>query len=144
MQPRERGYKVERPVLDADLRDLARQNGVRVLEGRAATRVEAGVDGIGSRCLVVATGKWTGSRIVSAVVEDSLPATVALSAILENAGAADATVIEAVAEGWLWWLPMRSGRVCVSLFCDLAELRARGRESLWRSALAEARGPART
>jgi len=52
-------------------------------------------------------------------------------------------VIEAVREGWLWWLSLRDGSASVTLFADRDEVKERGRDELWRTAIAAAIGPAR-
>ena len=120
----------ERDVLDRELVEAARGLGVDVVE---APRSEA-------RERVIATGRGPidGARIVS-----SLPRTIALAARVPAGPDSNAAVIEAVAHGWLWWLPLATGEASLTLFADLAEMEARGRDTVWSEALEEAHGPAR-
>jgi flavin-dependent dehydrogenase len=131
----QRGLKVDRDVFDRELREWARARGARVLEGNEAIRAD-------SKCLVAATGKAVGEPFTTRV-ESELPGMVALSADVVPPRDTDATVIEALPEGWLWWLPLRDGGVRATLFVDQGELRERGADDLWQAALSHALGVAR-
>lgn len=128
------GFKVVRRELDSILMDRATDAGVRWTD-------HAGVEA--ATIEILATGKSAvGSR--DSRVVDALPATVALwTRVDPPPGWADATVIEAVPEGWWWWLPLSDGRASVALLCDAAELSGTGRSALWASARRHAVGPAR-
>lgn len=150
----DRGLKVDRDVFDRELREWARERGARVLEGATlggSLEMTDGVDvelerggtlRIHAECVVAATGKAVGEPFATRV-ETQLPGMVALSADVTAPRDTDATVIEALPEGWLWWLPLRTGGVRATLFVDKGELRARGADELWRSALGHAIGVAR-
>lgn len=152
----ERGFKVERATFDRELREMARQRGVRVIEGASALApLEAGdvrialADGneaMYRTCVAVAAcGRNMSDSLASAEIEEELPAMLAFTArITRPREAADATVIEAVSEGWLWWLPLSNGSVAVTLFADRDEVKERGQEEVWQSALHAAIGPARS
>lgn len=161
MSPREgaeRGFQVERSLFDAALRDWARRQGATVLDrhrvsgrlpedgtGEIQIRQEdGGPIEVHADSLVVTTGRNRPSSLVDTDVEVTGPETVAISTVgVGEKEFLDATVIEAVAEGWLWWLPLRSGRVCLSTFLDGSEYRQSGR-ALLESALDHAVGPATT
>ena len=150
-----RGRQVRRSALDATLRARAVEVGVHVIEVARiegavrngepvhaltqegeAVRVEAAV-------VACATGRMTPSSLVDHEVEAELPATICVHAHAEDADKDRAgSVIEAVREGWLWWLPSTGGGANLALFADAEEVRERGREEVWQSALAGARGPA--
>jgi hypothetical protein len=51
-------------------------------------------------------------------------------------------VVEAVRDGWLWWIPRGDGSASTGVFVDGGELRRCGLRELLRSALGSARGPA--
>ena len=123
-----RGLQVERRAFDEALRERAR-----------AVRVDGEATSCRGRVVVVATG-----RSAPASIEAELPATLAFTARIDRPGAgARASVIEAVREGWLWWLALRTGGAAVTLFADREEVRETGREELWRRATGAALGPAR-
>lgn len=151
----DRGRQVRRGAFDAALRTFAAGEGVEVIEvarvegplavgepmrveskDRSALLVEAEV-------VVCATGRMTPSSLVEQEVEAELPGTVCLSARAHDAThQLDGSLIEAVAEGWLWWLPCLGGGANLALFADAGELKARGRKDLWMKALAGSCGPA--
>ena len=154
----ERGFKVERGLFDSALRDWARRQGAIVLdrhrvsnplpaegEGTTSIRREDGESiEIHAHTLVVATGRGRPSSLLDTDVEITGAETVAISRVgTGDPKYLDASVIEAVAEGWLWWLPLRSGRVCLSTFLDGWEYRKVGRDLL-ESAQGHAVGPAAT
>jgi len=140
-----RPLQVERARFDALLRDWAVAGGVRIVQGRVrelggatGSPCAVGDERISARVTVAATGRSAAGVAVADIREELAP-TLALSAALDVRGAA--AVIEAVPEGWLWWLPGRAG-VCLSLFADREEVRARGKQVVWEAALSAAVGPA--
>lgn len=144
------GSKVDRERFDELLRERAADAGAELFDGwrvggeqaqDGAVRLidEAGRERVlRTRELVNATGTSSESRSARA-----LPATFAIWGLARGHAHLDATLIEAVAEGWIWWLPLASGEVCVTLFADREELRERGVQELFSGALEGARGPAR-
>lgn len=169
LAPKERGYKLERDRFDAALRALAVERGVELVADASArapwcaprVRVELdrerrAVDELSraaaggtelafdARVVVAAAGRTMPESLVDARVVRELPATIALNARVPDAGAfADATSIEAVAEGWWWWIPLAAGGASVTLFVDKDELAEKGRDAAWRSAREHALGPCR-
>ena len=129
------GWKVPRPDLERDLRERAAAVGVVVLAASGAAPK--------ARREILATGKHgPRSPTLPTRFEDVLPTTVALwTSVRATPEFADATVIEAVPPGWLWWLPLRGGGAAVTLFCDAGEVRTLGKDVLWREALSSAVGP---
>lgn len=152
----ERGFKVDRPTFDAELRAFAATRGARVREDLRVVgplddpdgiriSAEGGEERIRARTTLCATGRSTTETLAHTTVTQELVPTLALSTRASNLGEyADATVIEAVREGWLWWLPSKRGDASLTLFADRDEVTERGREDVFRSALAGALGPART
>ena len=153
-----RGYKVERDVFDRDLRAIAKGMGAQVFDrhivrGRLPIDAEAplrlcGPDGserpIAATVVVVAGGKSVSPHLLDLELVQQLPQTTALGCIADAAGAFEnATVVEAVGAGWLWWLPLRTGQVSIALFADTDEIRRTGAEALFREALASSAGPAK-
>lgn len=151
----ERGFQVERRTFDAALRERAARAGAQLVEvgqvtiderGREvhARTADAGELMIQTRAVIVATGRATPDSLAHLATVVELPATLALSTTLSvQHELAHTNVIEAVREGWLWWLPLADGRVELTLFCDREEERSVGREALWSAALRGAVGPAR-
>jgi flavin-dependent dehydrogenase len=151
----ERGFQVERRTFDAALRERAARAGAQLVEvgqvtiderGREvhARTADAGELMIQARAVIVATGRATPDSLAHLATVVELPATLALSTTLSvQHELAQTNVIEAVREGWLWWLPLADGRVELTLFCDREEERGAGREALWSAALRGAVGPAR-
>lgn len=151
-----RGYRIEREAFDRDLRQFAVQRGATLLEDwrvvdplreQAAWKL-SGPDGqerrVRAGIRVVSAGRPGGGE--SAVEPRDRPPieTCALSTVLEGDGEfEDATLVEAVREGWLWWLPLRGGRVGLTLFADLDEVKQRGRDKVFAASLSESLGPAR-
>ena len=165
----DRGFLVDRPTLDATLREFAVSRGVTLLDG-VAVRDSLPTPGngtvllhddsgctvsIATRTVVVTVGRSPLGGLLPVTTENELPATTALAAFVSTAStlttipssAADfaaATLVESVREGWLWWIPARGrdGRgTYVTLFADADEVRERGRESVFRSALDASRAP---
>jgi len=153
----ERGWRFRRPDLDLWLRDRARHTGVEVIEGARARGTLCPSGGgevlfeqngeslvVDARLIIAATGRSSGPPLLPVATRHRLPEMIALSAIVDCGDTdEDASVIEAVAEGWIWWLPFGDGRASVALFCDPSEVRARGREEVWKSALNQSQGAAR-
>jgi len=157
LQESERGWRFLRPQLDLWLRQEARRSGVQVMEGARVSGVLP-EDGCGevlvvsdgqtiafeAALVIAATGRSSGAPFLPVEVSERSPEMIALNAIVESpAELEDRSVIEAVAEGWIWWLPLGDGRVSLALFCDPLEVRKKGRLEVWRSALGAALGPAR-
>jgi flavin-dependent dehydrogenase len=148
------GLAIERSSFDPTLRAHAAACGAVVLARHvvrgplpAAGPVEvAGPGGrtvrVAARVVAVAAGRAAGSALAPVEVEAEAAATAALSFVGRGDPAfADAAVIEAVPEGWLWWLPLGGGLASVTAFLDLGELRRCGRARLTRAAFGHARGP---
>lgn len=150
-----RGKQVRRGLFDAALRARAAEAGANILEvskiegplrdGEPVRAQTVGGDTVQIKAAVIAcaTGRMTPSSLVAHEVEAELPATICIHARTEDTDRDRAgSVIEAVREGWLWWLPSTKGGANLALFADAEEVRERGREETWQSALASARGPA--
>lgn len=149
----ERGYRIDRSQFDRALRDFATERGVTLLEG---WRVEQPFDGEGPWTLLGPGGKRETVQATLRIATCGRPRreprssgdraieTCALWSVIE-AGSEyhDATLVEAVAEGWFWWLPLEDGRVCLSLFADLEQVKQCGPEELFRAALSGSIGPGR-
>ncbi len=154
----QRGWRFLRPALDRWLRARARDSGVEVMEATRATSPlpmtgsgevkleQAGqITTVAAGLVIAATGRASGSPLLPVEVVDRLPDMIAISSVVDGTPAdADASVVEAVAEGWIWWLPFADGRSSLALFCDPAEVRDRGRDAVWTSAMSAAVGPAAT
>lgn len=147
------GAKVAREVFDEHLREHALRRGAVIDEGGRVVaqgdrirleRADGTVEELAPRVRVCAVGR-TADAFVPCDLREDLPATLAVTLPAVAPGDfADATVIEAVRAGWLWWIPRSDGTVELTLFCDREELASTGREALLCEALASARGPART
>ena len=150
-----RGQQVQRGLFDAALRARAAEAGVQILEvskiegpirdGQPVHAQTMGGDRVRVEAAVVAcaTGRMTPGSLVDHEVEAELPSTICIHARAEDTDRDLAgSVIEAVGEGWLWWLPSTKGGANLALFADAEEVRERGREETWQSALASAHGPA--
>ncbi len=154
-----RGFKIQRQLFDSELRQLAVASGAvlwtdaspngrwvgpttEVLRSQTPHSVRA-------QLWVYATGRGTGPRQLDVTVERELTPTIALSSTVPadvfaaSTDAQDVTVVEAVREGWLWWLSLANGDAHLSLVCDRDEVRQQGRDTVWRRAVSSARGPAR-
>ncbi|MAE67922.1 MAG: hypothetical protein CMJ18_27020 [Phycisphaeraceae bacterium] len=132
-----RGFQVVRRDLDRALTQRAVAAGVELRSSGGGVHSAA--------VKVVATGKSAAPPAFGVSTADALPGTVALFAFGESvAEFSDATVIEAVPEGWWWWLPIRSGEVCITLFADAEDVANRGRAAVWASARRAGRGPSGT
>ena len=154
----ERGFKVVRELFDRDLRNIARSLSVDIYDtvrvrgplpetGSGTVEfvdLDRKVKKVSAPVIVAATGKVTSGSLLPLALEHQLPATLALSATVEKpSNSRDATVIESVPQGWLWWLPLQDGRVCLTLFADSDQVRHEGRDEVFRGALADSGGPAR-
>jgi len=154
LKEKDRGRQVRRGALDATLREQALLAGAHVVEvakidgpladgepvrGEAADGAPLHVE---AEVIACATGRMTPNSLAEHEVEADLPGTICISAHITAAEEdRDGSVIEAIKEGWLWWLPCIEGGANLALFADSEEVRERGREEVWRSALAGACGP---
>jgi flavin-dependent dehydrogenase len=152
----EEGLRVARGPFDAALRQWARGEGAVVLDnhrvlgplpatGGGSLRC-IGPDGdreLAARVLVVAIGRARLHALLPVAVLASGPDTAAFC-VLGGARAADCehSVIEAVADGWLWWMPLRAGGAAVAVFTDAAAAKVQGARALVTAMLASALGPA--
>ncbi|HLQ36830.1 MAG TPA: FAD-dependent monooxygenase [Planctomycetota bacterium] len=154
----QRGLRVVRRTLDAALRHWAGSCGAVVLDGAAvigalpdagtgsiAVRQQDGaVVAVDARLFAVATGRAASAQLLPSERVAAGPETAALCLVGDGSPEFhDAAVVEAVADGWLWWMPLSGGGACVALFSDVAELERRGHVRLGDELLAAARGPAR-
>jgi len=155
LRDEDRGRQLRRGSLDAALLERAGEAGALVVE---IARIDGPLtDGepvrgetkagtpflVETEVVACATGRMTPNSLVEHEVEAELPETLCISAnVPDPEGDRDGSVIEAVGEGWLWWLPCIGGGANLALFADSEEVRERGREEVWRSALAGACGPA--
>jgi len=145
-----RGWCFERTSFDSELRSQALAHGAQLIEGAvrgslaaAGTMVEPGTGAsIAARYVVAAGGRSASDALGGTAVEHEGPETLAFTARVDATPLPDASVIEAVREGWLWWLPSARGDASLTLFADREEVGLVGREALWRRALDGARGPA--
>jgi flavin-dependent dehydrogenase len=136
--PEARAFQVPRAAFAELLRARAVEAGAR-LEGAQGA---LGPDPCREAVVVCATGKSRRPGGRSAAIEGAR--TVALTGFAPRAGPfAEATVVEAVPWGWLWWLPLSTDRIALTLFADAEEARVRGPKQLFAAACAGARGPAR-
>lgn len=152
---RARGFKVERGVFDRALRAHVRSLGATVFdqhrvqhrlprEGHGTVLVTAH-DGPGiaieARSIVIAAGRGQHRALLDAEIECTGPATTTLSFTGDTEPPmGDATLVEAIGEGWLWWIPLQSGECCVAAMLDTEELTERGHDDLLRSAFDGALG----
>lgn len=151
------GFQVHRPTFDAALADRARDAGVRWIEGRAGSLESAAAPGaetvqitcdgnqstVTARQIVIATGRTGPGNLCPHQVVNCGPETIALSSDTSDTPTIDGgNGIEAVPQGWFWWIQQRDGGMTLSLFCDGAELRDKGSAQLWKEAIASSVGPA--
>lgn len=127
------GWKVDRPTFDTALRGQAEAAGARFAPGLP--------DPQETDRTILASGKHVPAGLSPRVIR-RMPETVALWCLADVSSWQDATIIEAVPEGWWWWLPLRTGATCITLFADAREIASRGKKAVWASARAHARGPA--
>ena len=154
----ERGFRVDRKKLDDDARAIAGSRGVFIVKdaqlepplnrepGVAQVLCDAGGQrhALRPRSIAVAAGRDLSARWLPLSLVRQLPETLALTAVFDaEPSEREAVFIEAVPEGWLWWLPRSDGRAALTLFCDLDECREVGEESLFDAARRAAAGPAR-
>ncbi len=154
LAPHERGFKVAREIFDRELRVHAVAAGARLINADVL-----GIDGVhrnvrvktlegreetlSAAVLVNALG-GRGATLSGEVIA-SLPETLALTALIDTAPSErDTTIIEAVPEGWLWWIPRTIGGAALTLMVDAAEARKVGAHQLFKNAVARSLGPART
>jgi halogenation protein CepH len=151
-----RGLRLPRAGLDAALRAHARACGADVfashvvsgpLAPQAAVEVKPAAGAMWSvraDLWVVAAGRTFPHTLARRQEVAAEPDTAAITLRARvRSTFVDANVIEAVPEGWSWWLPLRDASTSVTLFVDAAELHARGQAALVASMLQHARGPMR-
>lgn len=153
----QRGLQVERTQLDATLRAWAIAGGAHVLPQHALQPLGAhwvagntvkledarGPVEVRPEVVVVALGRSLRASLVPCELVARGPDTAAFALTGRgDAAFGDATVVEAVADGWLWWIPRGDGSASVGVFLDGGELRGRGLRDLLQAALDGARGPA--
>lgn len=156
----ERGFQVPRGAFDAALRQhVAAMPGVTLLGAhRVRTALPIDIDTSPSpvaiqataaggreytvrpRVLVVSAGRGhhralLGPHVHRVAAGSATTALAFHSPTRQRLG--DATLVEAVATGWLWWIPQRGGGACVAAFCDTAELQERGHAAVVADALAD-------
>lgn len=134
--------RLKRDAFDAALTFAAEAAGARVV--RHARMPE--FDGADARTIVVrATGSATWARgKPDATIVEQLPETVALTArTAVGDGPRDASIIEAVPQGWWWWLPLSDGDVLCTLVADAEEVRTASPAAVFASAVRASEGPAR-
>ncbi|MSR75500.1 MAG: hypothetical protein EXS14_08555 [Planctomycetes bacterium] len=152
MAPADRGFKVLREVLDHELRVMAVESGAKLLDATVQSidgatqsvrlRLTTGREQVLQAPIIVNALGARGARL-SARVCESLPAALALTAHIDDAGAgADITVVEAVREGWLWWMPRAIGGSVLTLMADADEVRQVGAKALFECARRGSCGPA--
>lgn len=154
----EPGWRLPRPAFERSLRARAAHAGVVVLEAHtvqgplpvAAGAARAiGTDGASVELRAELWAVACGRTFPAALVARECVAEAAPTAALHLRGAldprfADGNLIEAVAAGWWWYLPLADGTASLTLLADVGELQARGAKELVAAALAQARGPACT
>lgn len=153
LAPHERGFKVAREIFDRELRVHAVAAGARLVNAdvlaidgvKRAVRVrtiEGREETLSAQVLVNALG-GRGAGLSGDVIA-SLPETLALTALIDTATSnLDTTIIEAMPEGWLWWIPRAIGGAALTLMVDAAEARKVGAHQLMKQACARSLGPAR-
>lgn len=152
----EPGWRVPRPALERALRRWAAAQGATVWEQHTALGPLGGgslrlrrADGseveVAAPVCAVACGRSFPEQLVARRTLAEAPATAALHL---RGGLdprfADGNLIEAVAAGWFWYLPLADGTASLTLLADVDELQAVGTKTLLAQALAQALGPART
>jgi len=154
---RERGWRFLRPAFDLWLRGRAQEAGVEFISaGRAIGSIpstgqgvitiqgEQGPITVEATRIIAATGRSSCAPLLPVEIEDQLPPMIALSTVIDDLdGEKDTSIIEAVPQGWVWWLPFGDGRCNLALLCDPAQVRQRGAQELWAQAMACTAGPAR-
>ncbi|MBK8098603.1 MAG: tryptophan 7-halogenase [Planctomycetes bacterium] len=150
----EPGLRLHRPTFDAGLRRWAVDCGVVLLSscspaaplppsGRVRLRFAGGCFAdVEAGCVVVAAGRSGGPSPAPVLVAGPETAAfcVRTSAVPEFA---EAAVIEAVPDGWLWWIPAGDGSGVLSVLVDTAVVAAEGSRTVLARALQSATGPAR-
>lgn len=152
----EPGLRLHRPTFDAGLRRWATACGAFLAmpcspcaplpaSGRGRVRL-GGAAGeavdVEAACIVLATGRGGGpapAPVVAAGIETAAFC-VRTDAVPEFDAAA---VIEAVPDGWLWWIPAGDGSGVLSVIVDAAAVAAAGSRNVLARALRSAIGPAR-
>lgn len=134
--------RLRRDAFDAALISSAEAAGARVLRH---ARMPEFADEDPRTIVVRATGSATWARgKPDATIVEHLPETVALSArTAVGDGPRDASIIEAVPQGWWWWLPLSDGDVLCTLVADAEEVRRVSPAAVFDSAIRASEGPAR-
>ncbi|MEZ6195299.1 MAG: NAD(P)/FAD-dependent oxidoreductase [Planctomycetota bacterium] len=155
-----RGIRIRRDLFDADLRRMARGLGATVFEdtrvegplpesGRGAITVRA-EDGdtaeLLTRSIVVTTGRQPSAELLPVALRRQLARASALTVSVPLRHSReifrDASVIEAVEEGWLWWLPRSDGAASLTLVADPECVKTAGARGIFDRALLGSSGPA--
>jgi flavin-dependent dehydrogenase len=148
------GLCVRRPAFDERLRAWAETGGAAIAVGRLRGPLPAagagevsiafaeGTATVAVRTCALATGRRGIGALVPVAAALVAPPLAAF-AFRGRAGAGDApvAVVEAMADGWCWWIGDRDGGTAV-VCVDAAELRARGRRALVDAVLGAAQSPA--
>src|SRR5690349_12288888 len=128
-----RGLQVDRMALDVALRAWASAGGARVLTAAlrepmpagwqaplpVALHGPAGTMEVRAAVMAVALGRSLRPALVRCELAAAGPDTAAFALTGRGDPAfADATVVEAVADGWLWWIPRGDGSASVGVFVD--------------------------
>lgn len=131
--PGARGLLVDRGRFDALLLDAARATGVRVLRpARVIRRAEGWIDVAavgGTERLAVDFVAEAGGR-AGAARQPTAARTLAVHGYWQGGGLAEAPRIEAMADAWVWSVPLPGGRTNVIAFVDPRGFRALGGETL--------------
>jgi flavin-dependent dehydrogenase len=155
-----RGFQVRRAIFDADLRRIAGSTGATLFENSRVqgplpangqgtvtlTRPDADDELILARRIVFAGGRNPSPELLDTALKRQLPRTVAIATSFPGEGLPrphrEASVVEAVPAGWLWWIPQSDGSVWLGLMADPEEVKAKGPGGLMAEATGDARGPA--
>jgi len=146
-----RGFRIDRAAFDQALREHAARSGVEVLEGWRVTNLTENAEpwtlaGPNSAKQLV-TGKVRvaacGIPREKTQAAGDIQTCALWTRVTSGSEYSDATLVEAVREGWIWWLPLGNGDISITLFADLDEVKQVGRDELFARALRDSLGPAR-
>jgi len=108
------------------------------VEGDSATTIEC-------RYLIDASGRQgflgRGGGDFGGCYRATSPPTVALCGCLQSGVPPGTTMVEAIADGWIWGASLTEGRCAVMVLCDTERVRAdrgKGLEAIWRGFLSKA------
>ena len=153
------GLRVARGAFDHALREHVCAKGAVVLdahtvigtlprdgEGEVTLRAPDGaMRCIHARRIAVTAGRRAAAALVDLAVTEQAPELAVLGLVGAVApGFADVDLVEAVEDGWLWWMPLADGRASTAVFVDAEDLARQGTRTLLARALGSARGPAAT